>query len=483
MPRMKNALIERTVEMRSRFVVALVAAAVPALSAQSRPAEPNWKAVEDETMRHYQAAVRVDTTTKERPLAEYVKQVLDENGIPAQLYSLEPDRPNVVARLKGSGRKRPLLIMGHLDTVSVDASKWKFPPFSATRDGGYVYGRGTVDDKDNLTAALMTMLLLKRNNVPLDRDVVFLAESGEEGNSRVGINYMAAQHFPEIEAEYCLAEGGSVNRQKGEVRYAEIQTMEKIPRGIELVAHGISGHGSIPLKSNAIVHLATAVGKIGEWRPDIKLNETTGTYFRRLAAIAPPEQAKYYRDVLSPDPKISRPADDWLFENEPRYDSMLRTSVSPNIIQGGYRSNVIPSEAKATLDVRMVPDEDRAAFLEQVKKIINDPAVDAHYANSGGERPNAATAKLESEAFKALEATVTKVYNTVTLPTMSTGATDMAQLRAKGVQCFGIGPATDMEDGPKGFGAHSDQERLLESELHRFVRFNWEIVNALARAQ
>jgi acetylornithine deacetylase/succinyl-diaminopimelate desuccinylase-like protein len=465
---------------RSLLIAALGAAVV---AAQPRPAQPDWKAVEEETMRHFQAAVRIDTTAKERPLAEYVKQVLDQNAISAQVFALEPDRPNVIARLTGSGAKRPLLIMGHLDTVSVDASKWKFPPFSATRDGGYGYGRGTVDDKDNLTAALMTMLLLKRHNVPLDRDVVFLAESGEEGNSHVGIGYVVAQHFPEIDAEYCLAEGGNVNRQKGQVRYAEIQTLEKIPRAIELVAHGISGHGSIPLKSNAIVHLAAAVGRIGEWRPDIKLNEITGTYFRRLASIAPPEQAKYYRDVLSPDPKIARAADDWLFENEPRYSSMLRTSVSPNIIQGGYRSNVIPSEAKATLDVRMLSDEDRAAFLEQVKKIVNDPAVDVHYANPGAERPNTPVAKLDSEAFKALEATVKKVYDTVTLPTMSTGATDMAQLRAKGVQCFGIGPATDMEDGPKGFGAHSDQERILESELHRFVRFNWEIVTELARAR
>ena len=453
-----------------------------AQGAGSGPA-PDWKNVEEETMRHFQALVRIDTTAKERPAAEYIKKVLDDNGIPAQLFSLEPDRPNVLARLKGNGSKRPLLIMGHTDTVSVDASKWKFPPFSATRDGGWVYGRGTVDDKDNATAALMTMLMLKRGGVSLDRDVIFLAESGEEGNSRVGIGYMVAQHFAQIESEYCLAEGGSVNRQKGEVRYAEVQTSEKIPRGIELVAHGISGHGSIPLKSNAIVHLAAAVGRVGEWRPDIRLNETTGTYFRRLASIAPPEQAKYYRDVLSPDPKIARPADDWLLEHEPRYSSMLRTSVSPNIIQGGYRSNVIPSEAKATLDVRMLPDEDRNAFLEQVKKIVNDPAVDVHYAANASERPPVAAAKLDSEAFRALEAAVQNIYNTTTLPTMSTGATDMAQLRARGVQCFGIGPATDFEDGPKGFGAHSDQERILEGELHRFVRFNWEIVNALARAR
>ena len=446
------------------------------------PKDPDWKALEAETMQHYQALLRFDTTAAERPAAEYIKQVLDRDGIPAQIYALEPDRPNVVARLTGNGKKRPLLIMGHTDTVSVDGSKWKFPPFSGARDGGYVYGRGTIDDKDNATAGLMTMLLLKRSGLPLDRDVIFLAESGEEGNSRVGIQFMAAQHYREIDAEFCLAEGGGVTREKGEARYAEVQTLEKIPRRIELTAHGISGHGSIPLRSNAIVHLGTAVGKIGEWRPEIKLNETSGTYFRRLASIAGPEQAKYYRDILSPDAKVARAADDWLLDNEPRHDSMLRTSVSPNIFQGGYRMNVIPSEAKATLDVRMVPDENPDAFLEQVKRIVNDPAIDVRFSEAA-ERPTTAVAKLDSEGFRAVEAAVTGVYHVVTLPTMSTGATDMAQLRAKGIQCFGIGPATDMEDGPKGFGAHSDQERLLESELHRFVRFNYEVVHDLARAR
>jgi acetylornithine deacetylase/succinyl-diaminopimelate desuccinylase-like protein len=384
--------------------------------------------------------------------------------------------------LKGNGRKRPLLIMGHTDVVTVDPSKWKHPPFSATREGGWVYARGTMDDKDNLTAGLMTMLLLKRRNVPLDRDVIFLAEAGEEGNSNFGIQYMVKEHFPEIEAEYCLAEGGGVTRIGGEVRFAQVETLEKIPRGIELVARGISGHGSIPLKSNAIVHLAAAVAKVGQWRPEVRFNETTGTYFRRLAAISPPEKAKYYRDVLSTDPKLRAAADDWLLENEPIHSSMLRTSVSPNIFAGGYRSNVIPSEAKATLDVRMLPDEDPARFLEMVKRVVDDPAVEVRFP-AQNTRPAGVEARLDSEAFKVLEAAATRIYNTVTLPTMITGATDMSQLRAKGVQCFGIGPATDLEDMAKGFAMHSDQERLLESELYRFVRFNYEVAVDLAGAK
>jgi len=179
---------------------------------------------------------------------------------------------------------------------------------------------------------------------------------------------------------------------------------------------------------------------------------------------------------------VSGAAADWLFEHEPRHASMVRTSVSPNIFTGGYRSNVIPSEAKARLDVRMVPGEDGPALLEQIRKAINDPEVDVQF-TGGGSRPPIPATRIDSELFKTIEAAVTSVYKVPTLPTMSTYATDMWQLRARGMQCVGIGSAVDIEDQTKGFGMHSDQERLLESELHRFVRLNWEIVTALARTR
>ena len=469
---------------RAAFCV-LLAPFVGALGQSPSKTLPDWGAVEQETMRHFQAVLRLDTSNppgNERRVADYLKQVFNSAGIPAQIVARDPNRANVIARLQGNGRKRPLLIMGHEDVVTVDTTKWSHPPFSATREGGYVYGRGAVDDKDNLTAALMTMLLLKRLAVPLDRDVIFVSEAGEEGSTSVGIQYLVDEHYNDIDAEYCLAEGGGVTRINGEVRYATVQTLEKRSRGIELVARGVAGHGSVPLKSNAIVHLAGAVARIGAWRPEIRLNETTRTYFQRLAELSPPEVAQYYRGVLSSDPKVRMAADDWLFEHEPRHSSMLRTSASPNIIAGGYRSNVIPSEAKATLDVRMLPDEDADRFLEEMKKVVNDSAVEVRYPTRFA-RPPGVARSLDSEAYRVLEAAVRRVYGTPMLPTMSTGATDMAFLRAKGIQCFGIGPAIDAEDGPRGFGAHSDQERILESELHRFVRFNWDVVTNLARSR
>src|SRR5262245_56447666 len=196
---------------RITTILSLFTLFVVTTSAQSP--QPDWRAFDEETMRHYQALLRFDTMDppgNEKPAADYLQQVLEKEGIPTKVFSLEPNRPNVVARLKGNGRKRPLLIMAHTDVVNVDATKWTFPPFSATRNGGYVYGRGAVDDKDNVTAALMTALTLKRLNPPLDRDVIFLFEAGEEGSTRVGIQFMVNQHFSEIDAEFCLAEGGGV---------------------------------------------------------------------------------------------------------------------------------------------------------------------------------------------------------------------------------------------------------------------------------
>ena len=471
--------------VRHTVTALLLAVCIPATGFGQSKSQPDWKAVEEETLEHFQAVLRLDTSNppgNERLVAEYLKQVFDKEGIPAQLFALDANRANIVARLQGNGKKRPVLMMGHEDVVTVDVNKWIHPPFSATREGGYVYGRGATDDKDNLTAALMTMLMLKRLKVPLDRDVIFMAEAGEEGTTSVGIQYMVDQHFADIDAEYCLAEGGGAARIGGEVKYATVQTLEKRSRGIELVARGIAGHGSVPLPSNAIVHLSGAVARIGAWRPDIRLNETTRTYFQRLAELSPPDVARYYLGVLSSDPKVQMEADDWLFAHEPRHSSMLRTSASPNIIAGGYRSNVIPSEAKATLDVRMLQDEDPDKFLDAMRKVVNDTSVEVRYPSRFA-RPAGVVGRLDSEAYKAIEAAVRRVYNVPTLPTMGTGATDMAFLRAKGVQCFGIGPAVDAEDGPKGFGAHSDQERILESELHRFVRLNWDVVATLARAK
>lgn len=453
-----------------------------ATSTFAQVSQPDWAKVETETMERFRTLVQFDTSDppgRELPLAEYLRDVLAAEGISVELLAINPDRPNVVARLEGNGSKEPLLLMAHTDVVNVDPDKWIFPPFSATVDGDHVYGRGTVDDKDNLVGALMVMLELKRQNVALDRDVIFLAESGEEGATENGIEFMVQEHFDKIEAEFCLAEGGSVARGSREVQYASIQTVEKIPYRIDLVATGVAGHGSVPLQTNAVARMAKAVAAIADWRSPIRLNATTAAYFERLATISPSAEAERYSNVL--DANLASQSDEYFLANEPRHASMLRSSLSPNLFEAGYRINVIPSEARASLDFRALPDENIPEFLEEVRRVVNDPAVEVSL-GVRNTRPRGET-RLDTEAFSTIESAIDKHYGVITLPTMSTGATDMAYLREKGVQCYGIGPAIDVEDAALGFGAHSDQERILISELHRFVRFNWDVVIELAASR
>jgi len=451
------------------------AAVLPA-SAQT----PDWVKVNSETLRHFQALVQIDSTDppgNETRVADYVKKVLEADGIPVTVAAKDPARANVIARLKGNGSKRPLLIMGHSDTVKVDPAKWVFPPFSAHMDGGYIYGRGTLDDKSDLAAALMTMLLLKRSNMPLDRDVIFVSEAGEEASTGPGIEYLVKEHWPEIDAEICLAESGGVHRRDGKAVYATVETTEKQPKGAALISKGPAGHGSRPLRNNAVVHLAQAVATIAAWEPPTKFNDTTRYYFEKLAAVSDPAAAQHYRDLFNPAKGAA--AREYLAEHEPGLYSMLHTSISPNIIQAGYQINVIPSEARATLDIRALPGEDIDAFYGMMRKVINDPAIEL-VPETGNQRPGAAPSSITNDAYRAVEASYRKIYGVQTLPVMSTGATDMAFLRAKGMQCYGVGAMADEEDAAKGYGAHSDQERILEEAIYKHTQFFWDAVTSIA---
>ena len=190
-----------------------------------------------------------------------------------------------------------------------------------------------------------------------------------------------------------------------------------------------------------------------------------------------------FKALLGSDPRAADEAAQYFQEHAPSYAAMLRPTISPTVLKAGNRYNVIPSEATATLDVRLLPDDDPARIIEELKAVIKDPSVEVRFAARDGLPRPPGQAGITTEAFRAIESAVAQNYDTVTIPAMGTGASDNAQMRAKGVQCYGMGPATDSEDAPKGFGAHSDQERILESELHRFIHFTWDIVINLARAR
>lgn len=462
--------------MRTRLYGLLLACMAAAAAAEPTI---DWQKVNTEALAHFQSVVRIDSSDppgNETPVVNYLRGVLDREGIPYKVLALEPGRANLVARLKGSGRKRPILILGHTDTVSVQREKWPVDPFGAARKDGFIWGRGTTDNKDMVTAGLMLILQLKRLNVPLDRDVIYVAEAGEEGATRLGIEFLVNQHWPEIDAEYALAEGGFVHAENGKVRYLEVATTEKVPRRVTLVATGTSGHGSRPRKDNAVAHLATAVGRVAAWEPPMRLNDTTRTFFERLGVISPPEEAARYNGIV--DPARSPAIQAYFAEKDLGKYAILRTTVSPTILKGGYRLNVIPSSAEATLDIRALPDEDITNFYAELARVINDPSVKIVPIPS--DRPAAPPSRLDTEMFRVLEATQRRLYpGAITVPGLVTGATDLAQLRAKGVQCYGIGPQFDEAEFAQ-HGWHSDVERLSEESLYGLVRFVWHAVYSIA---
>jgi acetylornithine deacetylase/succinyl-diaminopimelate desuccinylase-like protein len=421
----------------------------------------------DEALHFLTDLVKLDTSNppgNEIRAANYIRSVLDREGIASEIFESAPGRASLVARLKSNESKRPLLLMGHIDVVGVERDKWTIDPFAAIVKGGYLYGRGSSDDKAMDAANLEVFLELHRQKVPLDRDVILLAEAGEEGTSQFGIDFLVDKHWDKIECEYALNEGGSfLLSESDKLEYAGVSPAEKVPRGLLLVGHGSSGHGSIPRADNVITHLSAAVAKVGSWQSPMRLNEVSREYFVRLAAISSNDDAYLYTHLE--DPAVQEKI---RLAHPPQY-SMLRTSVVPTIIQGGFRENVIPSDAQATLDVRALPDENIDQLIAKLREIINDSAIDIKRLEHGQTRPTTAPSSIHNEMFSALEHAQAKVFpEAITLPLLQPGATDAAQLRAKGVQAYGIGIPHSDEDARR---VHGNDERVSIDGLGKFVDY------------
>ncbi len=448
-----------------------------ALALAQPTAHPSLDAAQSkaEAARFLSDLVRIDTQDppgNESKVAHYLEGVLREEGIPSEILETVPGRASIVARLKGNGSKRPLLLMGHEDVVPVERVHWTVDPFAGAVKDGILYGRGASDDKAMVAANLEVFLQLKRMNIPLTRDVIFLSEASEEMSSPAGMKTIVDRYWDKIECEFALNEGGGSLLENSKVKYMGVATAEKLPRGATLQASGSSGHGSVPRVDNAVVHLAEAVAKAGTWETPSRLNETTREFFQRLATISPPDEAAWYRNVL--DPKVQAE----LRVKKPQYYSMLRTSVVPTMLKAGLKTNVIPPTAEATLDIRALPDEDLPKFREKLAEVINDPQVKVVAEDSSLSMPPAPASSLHTEMFAALERAQKEVEpNSITLPVMTTGATDSSFLRVKGVQAYGIGlPKTDAENRT----VHGNDERIEIDQLGTFVRYIFSAVTLVA---
>jgi acetylornithine deacetylase/succinyl-diaminopimelate desuccinylase-like protein len=428
--------------------------------------------------------LKINTTNppgNEEAAAKYIAGILQKEGINAELLPLTPGRSALVARLNASGFPDPskaLLLVAHMDVVPVERSKWTVDPFGATPKDGYIYGRGAVDDKGMLAANLAAFVYLKRSNARLNRDVIFLATCDEEAFGDASLKMLIAKYWDKIAAKYSINEGGNVFVKNGKVQYVGVQASEKVPMSVTVTAKGTSGHASIPLKDNAVTHLAAAVEKIGNYQAPIHLTTIVRRYFEGVAPLEDPEIAKWIRSIETPD--RGEHATRVLADANPMWNAMMRDTISPTMLNGGMRANVIPSEASATLNVRLLPGNTITALLAELTKLVNDPQVKLEVAKDAGLA--APDSSLETDFYQAIvKASAEEFAGVPVLPFQSTWATDSAQLRLHNVQSYGLVPfPLTLEDLKR---MHGDDERIPAAAFAKGVRLMVRLLSQFAASR
>ncbi len=442
---------------------------------------PDWPTAHAETLANLQALLRLDSVNppgNELAVARFLATTLEAEGIETQLFEPTPGRGAVVARIRGDGSQRPVLIMAHMDTVGVEAEHWSVDPFGAVIRDGYLYGRGAIDDKGMLAANLETMLLLKRTVVDagatLSRDVIFVANSDEEQSGTWGMGWLIDNHPELIRAELALNEGGRTRIVGGKTLYVAVQNTEKVPHTVTLTAHGPGGHASVPLAGNAILRLGRALALISAYREPVTLLPTTRTFFAELAPVWPDRaQRRAMLDVASGVARrVQRGAR--ALERIPVLDALLRNGISATIVRGGTLGNVIPTEATAELNVRTLPGQSIDGVAARLQRVIRDPMVDVAVTARGEDAP---ASDFHSPLFAAIRESARALDPSLAVvPYLSTGATDSARLRSWGIQAFGVLPFPMNQNDEDRM--HGNDERIPLASLEFGTRM---IHGAIAR--
>jgi acetylornithine deacetylase/succinyl-diaminopimelate desuccinylase-like protein len=463
------------------LTVALALAASAGARAQAPVASPDLNKLADEAQTWLSDLVRINSVNppgNEAAVAKYISAIFQKEGISNEILDMAPGRSIVVARLQAGPLPDPtnaLLLVAHQDTVGVDASKWTTDPFSATIRDGYMWGRGAIDDKAMLAANIATMVQLKRSKARLSRDVLFLATDDEEQGGAASIKVAIQKYWDKIACAYALNEGGRVIVKAGKVQYVGVQASEKVAYNVTVTATGSSGHGSLPKPDNAVVHLAAAIQKLGTYQVPAQPNTITRRYFEQLAKIEDDEIAKWMRALEQPE--RADLAVKHLGDESPMWNSMLRDTIAPTMLQAGVRVNVVPSEATANLNIRMLPGHSIQELMGQFVKIVNDPQIRFQLAPDSGE--NAPPSELTSPLYQAIERLTPQEFpGAITLPLLGTGATDSASLRLHKVQAYGLEPFPMIEDDSSR--VHADNERIPVDSFHKGVIFLYHVVSDFA---
>jgi acetylornithine deacetylase/succinyl-diaminopimelate desuccinylase-like protein len=394
----------------------------------------------------------------EEPAAKYVAAVLQKEGLTPEILEIAPGRSAVVARLRSAAMADPskaLLLVAHLDVVPADKSRWTVDPFGGVVKDGYIYGRGTIDDKGMLAANLAAFIALKRSAARLNRDVIFLATADEETSGDASIRVLALKYWDKFAAGFAINEGGNVFMKNGRVQYIGLQVSEKVASNITVIAKGAAGHASQPSKDNAVVHLAAAVNNIGNYTAPVRFTSVVRRYFEGLAPLEDDEIGKWMRSLDTPD--RGEHAQRVISDASPLWNAMLRDTIAPTMLNAGSARNVIPGEARANLNVRLLPGDTINTVVSDLEKLVNDPQVRLEVLpNAGLAAPDSS---LENDFYATIGRVATREFGGApTLPFQSTWATDSSQLRLHNVQAYGLVPFPLSDEDLKRM--HGDDERI-----------------------
>ena len=429
-----------------------------------------------------EAFVKADTTNppgNEQRIVSLVAARLKKEGIPFTVQTFAPGRQNIIARLKGTGSEKALLLLAHIDVVGTADQAWSTEPHKVTEQGGYLYGRGVMDDLSSVVLNLETFIALKRNGVKLRRDVI-LALTGDEESGGAGAIYLL-EHDPSMkDVGLVLNEGGGLVRESpgAKPRFAALEVAQKTYQDYVLTTTGITGHSSLPQKDNAIYRLAEAVGRLAKYEPEPRLIPATRGFFKERAAFEDAETAKAMLAVASSTGKPPRDAVAVLDKNL-LFGSLLRTTCVATMVSGGTKANALPPKATANVNCRILPDETIETVEARLKTIIGDPRVEVTRAPEFGTNT---PSPLEGEFPTALKELLAENHPGVPIiPSVMTGATDSRFFRQKGIPSYGFVPMIYVEGDEAR--CHGIDERIEIASIRPALELNMKMIKKLAEAK
>jgi acetylornithine deacetylase/succinyl-diaminopimelate desuccinylase-like protein len=474
----------RDLTSRKLFWIALLAALVSILPVMSGPATADGLSPQQQlAFDIYKELVEINTVTatgNTAQAAEAMAARLRAAGFAeadVHAFSPAPRKGNLVARLRGTGARKPILLVAHLDVVPANREDWSVEPFKLTEQDGYYYARGSGDDKYMAAAFVSNLIRYQQEGYKPDRDIILALETDEEifDGDALGIQWLLKNHRDLIDAEFALNEGGGVGLKDGKAIRNSVQTSEKVVLNYQLDVKNKGGHSAVPVKDNAIYHLAEGLVRLSKFSFPLKLNETTRAYFERTAQFEGEQTAADMRTVLSDKPDPSAMSFVRLAAN-PVYNSQLRTTCVATMLEGGQAINALPQLASAKVNCRVMPGEPVDEVKATLERVLADDQI---VVTQLGSPVLSAPSALNEEVMGSIEKLSQQFWpGAVVLPTMSAGATDGSFLRNAGIPTYGhSGLASDVNDGGR---IHGKDERVLVKSFYQGEDYLYRLVKMLA---